>query len=182
MQDLSVDFINNITLGLLETWILISVAIVFACFFAGIGGLIRYTTRSPGSMVSVSWLIRVGIFTGIPFSIIGMTSGYLTGLSRVGAISALVPAGLTLVGGVAVYLFGKGGKPALLAAFAVVDFSVLMMVGTLIGGRERVATEQAENSYERKLKEIQLEFALHRARQSLGLPPAAVSGKHKEKD
>jgi hypothetical protein len=98
---------NNNALGLLEALILICVATVVACFFAAIGGLIRHMTRPPRNAVSVLWLIRLGIFIGVPFSILGMTSGYLTGLSRVGAISALVPAGLTLVGGVAAYLFGK---------------------------------------------------------------------------
>jgi hypothetical protein len=166
MQPFGLDFFGNIGLGLLEALILVSLAIVMTCFFAGIGGLIRYTTRPAGSMVSVYWLVRLGIFTGVPFSIIGICSGYLTGLSRVGAISALVPAGLTLVGGVAVYLFSKGGKAAVLAAFAVVDFSVLMVIGALIGGRER---EQAESSLDRKLDELKIEFVLQQYRHSLGM-------------
>jgi hypothetical protein len=106
------------------------------------------------------------VWSGVPFGIIGVTSGYLTGLSRVGAVSALVPAALTLVGGVAVYLFGKGGKPALLAAFAVVDFSVLMLVGTLIGARERDVTE---NSLDDKIFKLKQEFVIHQYRQSWGL-------------
>jgi hypothetical protein len=110
VQNFTVSLFNYVGLSLLETLVLVSLAVVVACFLAAIGGLIRYMTRPPGSMVSVAWLMKLGIFTGIPFSIIGMVSGYLTGLSRVGAVSALVPAGLTLVGGVAVYLFGRGGQ------------------------------------------------------------------------
>jgi hypothetical protein len=155
---------------LIEALFLLSLATVLACLFAAIGGLIRYTTRPPGSTVSVLWLMRMGIFAGVPFSIIGMTSGYLTGLSRVGAISALVPAALTLVGGVAVYLFGKGGKPALLAAFAVVDFSVLMLVGALIGARER---EDPEDVLNYKILKLKQEFVIHQYRQGFDLPEAS---------
>jgi hypothetical protein len=162
---------QNIGLGLLETLVLIGLSTVIACFFAAIGGLIRYTTRPAGSTVSVYWLVKLGIFAGIPFSIIGATSGYLAGLSRVGAISALVPAGLTLVGGVAVYLFGKGGKSAVLAGFAVINLSVMMMVGALIGGRERVQTEEAHNSLDFKMRQIKEEFVLQRFRRGLGLEP-----------
>lgn len=175
MQDFANGLLSDAGLSLIEAVILVSLATVAASFFAAIGGLIRYTTRAPGSSVSVSWLIRLGIFAGVPFSIIGMTSGYLTGLSRVSAVSALVPAALTLVGGVAVYLFGKGGKTAVLAAFSVINFSAMMMVGGLIGGRERVAAEQAENSLDAKIRLSDEEAALRRHRFNLGLeasPPA----------
>ena len=47
MQPFGLDFFGNIGLGLLEALILVSLAIVMTCFFAGIGELIRYTTR-PG--------------------------------------------------------------------------------------------------------------------------------------
>jgi len=124
----------NIGLSILEAFVLASVSIVVACFVSAMGGIIRYTTRPPGSKISVFWLMRLGIFAGVPFSIIGMTSGYMTGMSRVGAISALVPAGLTLMGGVAAFLLGKGGRSAVLAAFAVINFAIMTLIGALIGG------------------------------------------------
>jgi len=173
---------ENIGLALIEVLILVCLSIVVACLFAAMGGLIRYTTRSAGNNVSVLWLIKLGIFTGIPFSIIGVSSGYMTGLSRVGAISALVPAGLTLVGAVAAYLFGRGGKSAVLAAFAVINFSVMTMVGTLIGGRERVQTERAENSLESKIDRIKEEAVLQSYRRSLGLGPMGNSERLGDKD
>jgi hypothetical protein len=160
---------RNVGLSLLETIVLINVSLVVATLVAAIGALIRYTTRAPGGKVGVLWIGKLGIFAGVPFSIIGMTSGYLTGLSRVSAISTLVPAGLTLIGGVAVYLFGKGGKTAVLAAFAVVNFSVMILIGALIGGRERVLTEQYQNSIEFKEQEISKEFILKEYRRGLGL-------------
>jgi len=170
---------ENIGLALIEMLILSSLAIVIACFLAGIGGIVRYTTRTVGKGVSVFWLIRLGIFTGIPFGIIGISSGYMTGLSRVGAISALVPAGLTLVGAVAAYLFGKGGKPAILASFAVINFSIMTVVGSLIGGRERVETEQAETSLDHRINQIKEEAILQNYRKSLGLLPLDKAEKPK---
>jgi hypothetical protein len=167
------DFDAALAIGLafVDVFILVSLAIVVASFLAAIGGLIRYATRPDGTTVSVIWLIKLGVFTGIPFGIIGVSSGYLTGLSRVGAISSLVPAGLTLLGAVATYLFGKGGKAAVLAAFAIVNFSVMTMVGTLIGGREREQAARIVNSYEYKRARIIEEGLLAKVRRSWGLPP-----------
>lgn len=162
---------NGLDRVILESVFLISLSIVVACLFAAIGGIIRYTTRPPGGRISVFWLIRMGIFAGVPFSIVGMTCGYMTGLSRVGAISALVPAALTLVGAVGVYLLGRGGKSAVIAAFAVVDFSVLMLLGALIGAQERGAADSLENQETL----IEKEFELNQFRHSLGLPPAKPS-------
>jgi hypothetical protein len=154
---------------LLETLVLVSLAIVIACFVAAVGGFVRYATRAPGSLVGVYWLMKLGIFVGVPFSIVGMISGYMMGSSRESAISAIVPAGLTLIGGMAVYLFTKGGKTSVLAAFAVINFSVLMLVGVLIGARERVQTEQIQNSYEYRENEIHKEYLLQLYRRGLGL-------------
>ena len=156
-------------LSLAEACILLGLAVVVACLVAGIGGIVRYTTRAEGSKISVFWLVRLGIFAGIPFGIIGVTSGYMTGLSRVGAISALVPAVLTLMGGVGVYLFGKGGKAAVSAAFAIINFAVMMLTGSLIGGYERVETENSLTSVEHAEQEIEKEFLINRYRRSLGL-------------
>src|ERR1700676_4967703 len=98
---------NNVHPSLLEALDLVSLAIVIACFVAAIGGLIRYTTRLPGNTVKVYWLMKLGIFVGVPFAIVGMISGYMTGSSRVSAISYVVPAALTLIGAVTAYLFTK---------------------------------------------------------------------------
>jgi hypothetical protein len=112
----------------------------------------------------------------------GMTSGYLTGLSRVGAVSTLVPAGLTLLGGIAAYLFGKGPRSGLLATFAVINFSTMSMVGGLIGGRERVETELFENSLDAQLDKVRTEFLVERYRHSLGLPPSSPKSSKVDSD
>jgi O-antigen/teichoic acid export membrane protein len=158
--------------SLIETLILVSLAIVIACVVAALGGFVRYTTRLPGNTIAVFWLMRMGIFVGIPFSIIGMISGYMTGSSRVGAISAIVSASLTFIGGVAAYLFTKGGKAAVMASFAVLNFAILMLIGVLIGAHERVRTEEITNSLDYQKKEIDKEFLLRRYRRGLGMDDA----------
>ena len=160
---------NNIAPSLLETLDLVSLAIVVACFVAAVGGLIRYTTRLPGNTVKVYWLMKLGIFVGVPFGIVGIVSGYMTGSSRVGAISNLVPAALTLIGAVAAYLFTKGGKSAIMSAFAVVNFSILMLIGVLIGGYERLQNERIESSLEEQENELYKELLLQHERHGLGL-------------
>jgi predicted tellurium resistance membrane protein TerC len=109
--------------------------------------------------------MKLGIFVGVPFGIVGMVSGYMTGSSRVGAISNLVPAALTLIGAVAAYLFTKGGKSAIMSAFAVVNFSILM----LIGGYERLQNERIESSLEYQENELYKELLLQHERHALGL-------------
>ena len=158
--------------SLIETMILVSLAMVIACFIAALGGFVRYTTRLPGNTIAVFWLMRMGMFVGVPFSIVGMISGYMTGSSRVGAISAIVSASLTFIGGVAAYLFTKGGKSAVMASFAVLNFAILMLVGVLIGARERVRTEQIQSSYEYQEAEINKEFRLRQYRRGLGMDDA----------
>jgi hypothetical protein len=153
--------------SLLQTLILVSLAVVTACFIAAVGGFIRYTTRAPGASVRVYWLTRMGIFVGVPFSIVGIVSGYMTGSARVSAISNLVPAAITLIGAVVAYLFTKGGKSAVMSAFAVINFSILILVGVLIGGYERQQSEQIENSLEYKENELLKEFTLERQRRAL---------------
>lgn len=166
--------------SLIETMIVVSLAIVIASFIAALGGFIRYATRAPGSTISVLWLMRLGLFVGVPFSIVGMINGYMTGSSRVSAISNLVPAALTLVGGIAVYVFTKGGKPSVMAAFAVINFSILTLVGTLIGGYERLQTEQVQNSLAYQQNEIDKEFLIRRYRRGLGLEEVPQAKKAKE--
>jgi uncharacterized membrane protein len=182
MHRFDLSLVNFAGLAVLEAAVLVFLAVVIACFFAAIGGLVRYLTRPPGSTVNASWLMNLGIFAGVPFGIIGMTNGYLTALSRVSAISALVPAALTLVSAVAVYLVGKGGKTALLASFAVINFSTMMIVGGLIGGRERVETEQAINSLAAKYKQSDDELALRQYRYRLGLDPVSAATKTTTQD
>jgi hypothetical protein len=166
--------------SLLDTLIIVSIAIVVACFVAALGGFVRYATRLPGNTTAVYWLMKLGMFVGVPFGIVGMISGYLTGSSRVSAISAIVPAALTLVGGVAVYLFTKGGKSAVMAAFAVVNFSVMILIGVSIGARHRVQAEDYEKSYDYRVRDLETEFRLQQYRHGLGLDTAPKTKKEQD--
>src|SRR4051794_7458392 len=62
-------------------------------------------------------------FVAAPFGVVGMTCGFLTGVSRSPAVTALVPGALTLFGGLVAYLMSRGAAQAVLAAVAAVTFS-----------------------------------------------------------
>jgi hypothetical protein len=166
---IDLDLPANIGLSLVEVLTLVGLSIGVAFFFAAIIGVTRFLTRDSKSEYSASWLMQQALYGGIPFGIVGMASGYLTASSRVGAMSALVPAGLTLVGGVAVYLLGKGGKEAIFAAFAVIDFSVMMVLGAEIGMRERLQSDQALSSLQIQQDQIKQIFVLKQTCDSLKL-------------
>ena len=133
METLAQSFERIAGLAVLEVSLLCGLSIIVVLFFAVLAGLFRWIARRKHAL----WLMQQGIFAGLPFAIIGMTAGYMTASSRIGAIGALVPAALTLVGGVGVFLLTKGGKGAVFSAFAVINFAAMMLLGAEIGGRER---------------------------------------------
>jgi hypothetical protein len=56
------------------------------------------------------------------------------------------------------------------------------MVGALIGGRERMQTEQAKESLDYKLGKVHEEFVIQREREKHGLPPSKPFEKTKDKE
>jgi hypothetical protein len=179
MEDIIRGLDANVGLALLEVSALLALSIVVAVFFAGLAGLARWAARPSKNKFNALWLMRQGIFGGGPFGIVGVTAGYMTASSRIGVIGALLPAALTLVGGIAVYLTAKGGKAAVFSAFAVINFSVMMLLGAEIGGRERLQSIQLQNTLEYQRSQIKQQFLTQRFCLSLGLDanctPATVS-------
>jgi hypothetical protein len=166
---LDLDLLTNFGLSIVEVFALVGLSIGVVFFFAAIVGIASILTRHGKKQYGALWLMQQAIYGGIPFGIVGIASGYLTASSRVGAVSALVPAGLTLVGGVAVYLLSKGGKEAIFAAFAVIDFSVMMVLGAEIGMRERLQSDQALSSLQIQQDQIKQIFVLKQTCDSLKL-------------
>lgn len=62
------------------------------------------------------------------FSSLGMAVGMLTGDSGSEAISTVLPAVLSLVGGLAVFLIGKQSKDAALVAASIATLSISLLV------------------------------------------------------
>ena len=73
-------------------------------------------------------------------SLLGMTTGQLTGLSRESAVGAVMPAVLTLLGGVMIYLIGiKGERLQATVVMAVIGLTVNLAVGTFWGADLRAS-------------------------------------------
>lgn len=105
-----------------------------------------------------------------PFAIVGIVSGFLTGASRSAAVSATVPAVLTLFGGMVAYLLTQGIKIALLAGLAVSAFSCTLLLGAIIGSLERQAVDAIQSSVAQGYRDAERELAVDAYRKNLGLP------------
>ena len=74
---------------------------------------------------------------GIPISIVAFVSGYMTGSSRTGAVGNLVPAALTLFGGLNIYVFGSESRYKAVIAYCVCLFAIVLFFATELGAYER---------------------------------------------
>jgi predicted neutral ceramidase superfamily lipid hydrolase len=83
------------------------------------------------------------------FCSLGLTVGVLTGDSGAQVISTVLPAVLSLVGGLAVYLIGKESKDSLIVAPSIAALSFTLLLGALIGANNR---NTAENQYQAEVK------------------------------
>ena len=126
-------------------------------------------------------------------ALLGTATGVLAGLSRESAIGAVVPAVLSLVGGLSIYLLGLKKGDSKLVNGAVVALSISLILGTFWGAMMRSFAERDHANWQvdmerskilwktqqerenvslarRKLEALD-EDALNTFRRKLGLPP-----------
>lgn len=141
--------------------------IIFSFFYSILAiylWFLRYISSSRRRRVVLS-----GLMAGLPLGFTGMVSGFLTGSSRSPAVSALVPAILTFIGLIVVYMLGKGHLRAAIAGFAVFIFSVNLLIGTVLGSASRDRhEEEVASARVRELKADQ-EFKVRLYCKGLGL-------------
>jgi hypothetical protein len=92
------------------------------------------------------------------------------GSSRSSAVGAVVPAILTFIGLIVVYLMGKSRLRAVVAGFIVFVFSVDLLVGTVLGSASRDRHEELLASVEYQELKADQEIAIRQYRDGLGLP------------
>src|SRR4051794_22500640 len=63
------------------------------------------------------WIALVGF--GLPVSIVSVVAGYATGHSRAPAVGSVLPAVLSLVGGLTIYVFGTEAKNKWIVGYCV---------------------------------------------------------------
>lgn len=126
----------------------------------------------------------------LSFGALAYASGYLAGISRVAVLGQLLPASLGLIGGVAVFMFGKDDGNRTAVGVAITSFSACLFIGFLNGGEDRVqrdliVTQRArlELAEERSLREQEIfnvelqalradrEFRINTIRAALNLAP-----------
>jgi len=160
---------NIISIVSIDTMLLIFIAIIISGIVSSVLAMFLMVTK-PNSRVGVRLsLIRISWFSGLPFAIVGIVAGYMTGLSRQAAVGALVPAALTLIGGVGVYLYGKSRKSALISTFTILNFTILLLFGVMLGAHERQMSEEQMKSIEYKKRMIEEEFLIERYKKGLGI-------------
>ena len=152
--------------------------------FAGSVALPPIVIISAFMGVSLAWLrlrpystaaeaILSGLRLSLPLGIIAMVTGYLVGQSRQPAVSALVPALLTLLGGLLVYLFQRNDQDGsqrrgAATAIALPSFAFFVLVGALHGADVRTEFE-VQAARRDALEVVRLEFISERARENLGM-------------
>jgi hypothetical protein len=120
---------------------------------------------------TIRWRFLEGFGSAAPFSITGAIVGFLAGLSREPAVSALVSAVLSLVGGLVVYIIARQEQGADRATVALTSMTILILIGSIIGSSYREAYNSYVNSVTYQYEVIRREFLTERYRRGLGLPP-----------
>jgi hypothetical protein len=147
----------------LSAFLLAVSAAIFALFYAMSRAWFHRSDRQTKIVLS-------GFLVGFPLGVTGMISGFLTGSSRSPAVSALVPAILTFIGLIVVYMLGKGRLRAIIASFAVFIFALNLLVGTVLGSASRDRREEIISSADVQKLRADQEFAIRLYRKGLGLP------------
>ena len=104
------------------------------------------------------------------FSMLGVVTGYLTGFSRSPAIGAVLPAVLSLVAGLAVFLMGRDASSRTIVALCVLIFSIGLPLGTGWGALMRDTAEDYAMSEQVLKQRALVEAEVREFREALGLP------------
>lgn len=121
---------------------------------------------------------RIVAISTMAFALIGMVTGFMTGLSREPVVGAVIPAVLSLVGGLGIYLNGRGDDgPNFLVPGSVAALALSILVGALWGAEERghwnqmeAASAQVRQSPEYLVRQAEVEAYVRMHRRQLGLP------------
>jgi len=163
---------NVITVSLQAAASMLAIAVVACLLFAALTSAAYLAlNRQIGWPAFLRTAAEI-FFVSLPFAVVGIVAGYLTGNSRSPAVTALVPGILTLFGGLTAYLMAQGVRMALLSGIAVVAFSSLLFMGSFVGSLQRQAYDTGRASVSERLAEVERELAVQMFRKNLGLPEA----------
>jgi peptidoglycan/LPS O-acetylase OafA/YrhL len=140
-----------------NTWPLVALA-----------ALLAFALSSAGRSWSerLSWLPAL-----FALALLGGVTGALAGFSRSPALGTVLPAVLSLVGGMFVYLIGKHQTERLLVSLAVIALALSLWVGANWGAILRDVTERYLTSAAFLKDRAYEEWQVRKFREALRLPP-----------
>lgn len=142
------------------TWPIVAAPCVFA-FFAACGAIFLTKSRDWGRIA--------GAVFG--FAILGMVTGFLTGLSGESTVlQAVLPSVLSVVGGLAAFLVSRDPKISDVVAPSIGALALAVLLGAFWGANERHANEMASNSIDYLKKRAGAEADLRLFRHDLRIP------------
>jgi len=149
-----------ITLNLIFSTLLVSVLVslivgmVFAFFEVPIGSVPRQALWNALRLLGFSF----------PIALVAYIAGYLSTMGRSSTIGNILPATLTLLGALNLYVFGSENKYRVLISYCVVLFASMLLYGTQYGAYKRDVDQEF------RLRElIKTEAKLKLIRRNLGL-------------
>lgn len=77
------------------------------------------------------------IFSAYAFGVLALVVGQLLGASRSPAVAQFLPASLSFIGGLSVYVVAKDSEKTRLVSVILISFSVFLHLGSVIGAKER---------------------------------------------
>lgn len=117
----------------------------------------------------------------VSFALLGAVTGVLAGFSRTPAMGAVLPAVLSLVAGLAIYLVGAGKADQGLVAVCVIALAIDLLIGSMWGAVLRDESERDATSLASRKREALMEVELRDFRRDLGLPDVPPSPAKSEK-
>lgn len=124
------------------------------------------------SMLSSNKKQRIELFlVTLAFSILGMVTGYLTGFSRESAIGAVLPAVLSLMGGLMIFLVGKNPESRTIVSISMIVFSFTLLLGSGWGSVMRDVAGEHKKSENYLKQQAFIEAEVNEFRTILELPP-----------
>ena len=115
------------------------------------------------------------------FSMLGLVTGYLTGFSRTAAVGAVLPAVLSLLGGVTAFILGRSQESRLLVGSMMFVFSLTLVMGSAWGSIMRDYADRVDQSEQVLMHRAYIESEVNAFRNELGLPPLPAKPLREEK-
>lgn len=128
-----------------------------------VAGLLLLAHRPPISR-------RTFFLVLLSFALLGMVTGLLAGFSRTAAMGAVLPAVLSLVGGLAIYLVGAEKGDQGLVGTCIIALSLDLLIGSTWGAVLRDDFEREAKSADARKREALVEIEVRDFRKELGLP------------